>query len=205
MEWFKSVGRLIADFFAGSSTFLPQLIVLVGAVVWLAPLAAHFFVGSTTLDAMLPYQSLVSTVVASGFFAWVTKSILFRGVMQHELTTLVYQPDHLAKRTDKDQLLLNTIVANGVPLQIAQLAAAPMLERLWRPERPYHYAELRRRHDITWHDADAGIVRNHTTQMMLICFDIGLDVAQRQNPSPFEARLAAAAFERPCQLSNCQA
>lgn len=132
--------RDIGSMFKGFRRDLPQLLIIVASAVWLITLLlpASWLPPTPELDAV---RSLAYAVVAGGFFGWLTKSIAFRKVLQEELTDILYSPKHLSEESPRLQYLQNTLVAIGLPEQVAKTAAPIFVERLHSPEHPYYYTE----------------------------------------------------------------
>ena len=150
---------------------LPQFLVLLGTLILVASTVVLYLQQGVQdgwrVVALEMIRDLSLAVVASGFFSWLMKTLAFKKVLREELTRILYSPDHLKQETPRLQYLENTLVASGLPKQVAKAAAPIFVNRLHSPEHLYYYASLLRRIDLSWHDRVKGIVcvrlKNHYT------------------------------------------
>ncbi len=133
----------------------PQL-VLLGSTV--------SYVVSVTFDWLVDFQSLMLMGGAGGYFTWLTKSALFRQVLREEVINAHLTPKYLRQQTVEalQEQHWRVIAALGVSEEVAKLAHRSVMERLWRPDKPFFYRYIVRVHTLKWIDEEMGLVDVHT-------------------------------------------
>lgn len=123
------------------------------------------------------------SVGAGGMFTWLTKSVVFRGVLRDEIINAAYKPENLASLQPEklEQLFSTVLCAYGFPKN-TQITSKTLVERLWKQDIPYYYKELRRTHKLSWEDPQSGILRvttEYTAKLVNTRPDQAASVGQR--------------------------
>jgi len=165
VEALKQIGMLAGQFFRPLAAVLPQLLVVVSLICLL--LSKY---GTPPVRAFLgPLDPAYIAILGGGFFAWLTKSRLFREAIRDELTTIIYDPKHLQERRDISRLWRNATVAAGLPPHLADLVGDELLRSIWNPKHPYYYVDLQRTHRLSWDGANPNLLLVESQVEGILC------------------------------------
>jgi len=114
------------------------------------------------------FKAPALAILASGFFSWLTKSLVFKQSLREELTEILYSARHLSLDSPRLRYLENTLVASGLPEAVAKSAAPIFVGRLFSRDNPYFYTTLHRKIDLLWKDRDKGVVSVKLTNRYIL-------------------------------------
>lgn len=121
---------------------------------------AGFVAGVMWFPSLAPYQPLFLALGSGGLFGWLSKTVTFKKVLQDVVFENSYSEKQLSRQSSVflEDLLIRIVVALGIPKDIAEMSRRSILERLWRPDKPYFYKDIHRRHWLEWIDKESGLV-----------------------------------------------
>jgi len=151
------VKDLLLNFWRLFIDSLPVLMIITALIAYLVSFLPHFDDGAKT-----HIRAISLAILASGFFSWLTKSTVFRGVLRDELTKSYFEPAALSARKDVTELWKNVSVAAGLPKEFAELGWQGLLQRMIDGQRQFYYSVLTREHVFAWVDQAKGVVSIRT-------------------------------------------
>lgn len=133
-------------------------------------------------DLLAGLDGVFLTILGGGFFAWLTKTRLFREAIRDELTGIIYDPKHLRQRKDIAVLWRNATIAAGLPEDLATLAGSDLFRSVWNPLHPYYYIDLHRSHRLKWDEKNPDLLRVESqVEGLLRCATPGVEFCKSTN------------------------
>ncbi len=102
------VGVMVSDAQTRFSKNYSQVAILAGGALSLAGSTLYGILSGGIWPAAAHFLAYVGAgAIAGGGASWLTNYFRVRGIVQHEVTTAIYSPEHLRQRADREQLWEN--------------------------------------------------------------------------------------------------